>query len=221
MKVYYKTERGVLYHGDCLKVLKQLPDKSVDLVLTDPPYGMKYKSNHYKNGNPFGEITGDNKYPVEILDICFRLAKRAVFSFCRWDNLHEVPKPKSFIVWLKNNWSAGDLNHEYARMWEGILFYPLDKHFFHKRLPDVVDSRRVPPTKLVHPTQKPEILIRSLINNNTNETDLVLDPFLGSGTTAVACEALGRRWIGIEISEKYCEIAKERIEAEIAQRRLF
>jgi site-specific DNA-methyltransferase (adenine-specific) len=71
-----------------------------------------------------------------------------------------------------------------------------------------------------HPTQKPIKLIEKLIDVHTDIEGTVLDPFLGSGTTAVACEKLGRRWIGIEISEKYCEIAKQRIKSEYEQYKL-
>jgi len=235
---YFRTDLGVLYCGDCLEVLPRLEPKSVDLVVTDPPYGMRYRSNRYKEENPFGFIANDERFPSEIIALLKRLARKAVFVFCRWENLIDLgarvgaevgaevgglgceDRPKSFIVWVKNSWTAGDLAHEYGRMWEGILFYPLEEHAFRQRLPDVIDCRRVPPGRLYHPTEKPVYLLRWLIENNTATGDIVLDPFIGSGTTAVACEQLGRRWIGIEISEEYCEIAKRRISAEAAQLKL-
>ena len=220
MKPYFETKLGKLYNADCLDVMRDMPDKSVDLVLTDPPYGMDYQSNHYKDKNPFDKIEGDNQYPVDTIKECLRIANNAVFAFCRWDNLKELPKPKSFIVWMKNNWTAGDLQHEYARQWEGIAYWNLEGHkFLAGRPQDIIDMRRTPPTQLRHPTQKPVGLINKLLEQNNG--DLILDPFLGSGTTAVACEKLGRRWIGIEISEKYCEIAAKRIKSEADQMKLF
>jgi len=201
--------------GDCLEVMKTFPDKSIDLVLTDPPYGMNYQSNHYVGKNPFEKIVGDNEYPVEVLKDLFKKAKKGVFSFCRWNNLNDVPKPKSFIVWAKNNWTAGDLKREFGRMWEGILFYPQEDFEFNKRIPDVFFSSRVSPDKLVHPTEKPLDVMKWIIQNCTKENDIILDPFLGSGTTAVAAKQLHRRYIGIEISQKYCEIAKQRLGQEV------
>jgi len=217
---YFSTENGVLYNSDCLSMMRDMPDKSVDLVLTDPPYGMEYYSNHYKNGNPHDKIIGDNLFDSKWIEEFKRLAKKAVIVFCRWNNLKDLPQPKSFIVWIKNNWTAGDLKHEYGRMWEGILFYPMENHKFNKREPDIIDCRRTPSTELLHPTQKPVFLIERLLKNNSTEGDLILDPFLGSGTTAVACEKLNRRWIGCEISEVYCKIARRRIEAEALQGKL-
>ena len=210
-------ELGNIYQADCLEVMKLLKDKSVDLVIVDMPYGMEYKSNRYKNENPFQSIIGDDKYPAHLLVEFKRLSKKAVFSFCRWDNLYEIEKPKSFIVWAKNNWTAGDLEHEYGRMWEGICFYPMENHKFEIRQPDIIDYRKIPSTDFVHPTQKPVGLMEYLIENNTEENDIVADFMCGSGTTCVAAEKLGRRWLGCDISEKYCQIARERIERERAQ----
>jgi site-specific DNA-methyltransferase (adenine-specific) len=212
-------ELNKIYTGDCLEIMKQWPDKCVDLVVMDPPYGMNYESNHYKNGNPFGSIIGDDKYPFEALQEAFRLARNAVFTFCRWNTLSELPKPKSFIVWVKNNWTAGDLEHEYGRQWEGIAFYPLENHsFVYKRPADVYDFRRIAPTNLLHPTEKPLAIMDAIIRDNVGFT--VLDPFCGSGTTLVAAERHGRSWCGIEINPEYVKIAEERIARERAQLKL-
>jgi len=191
--------------GDCLEVMKDIPDKSVDLVLTDPPYGMNFRSNHRKVRHD--KIVGDNRFPVEILEELIRIARRAVYIFCRWDNLSELPKPKSVIAWVKNNWSMGDLLHEHGRQWEAICFYPQEEHKFIKRIPDVIMANRT--GNNLHPTQKPVDLIAKIINANVG--DIILDPFLGSGTTAIAAKYLKRNFIGIEISQKYCKIAEQRL----------
>ena len=195
--------------GDCFEVMKLIPDKSIDLVVTDPPYGMNFQSNH--RFKKYDKIEGDDKYPVEILAELFRVAKRAVYVFCRWDNLRELFPQKSVIAWVKNNWSMGDLLHEHGRQWEAICFYPQENHEFIKRIPDVIYANRT--GNNFHQTEKPVELIAQIIAANVGET--VLDPFLGSGTTAVAAKQLGRKFIGIEISEKYCKIARDRLRQEV------
>ena len=191
--------------SDCLEFMRDIPDGSVDLVLTDPPYGMNFRSNYRQEKHD--KIIGDDKFPIEIIGELQRIAKRAVYIFCRWDNLNELPKPKSVLAWVKNNWSMGDLKHEHGRQWEAICFYPQEEHKFIKRIPDVIYGDRT--GNVLHPTQKPIKILKEIISANVCDT--ILDPFLGSGTTAVAAQALGRNFIGIEISEKYCEIAKQRL----------
>lgn len=203
--------RHDIIQGDCLEVMKNFPDKSFDLVLTDPPYGMNFQSNHrFKKHD---KIAGDDAFPLEALDECFRLARKAVYVFCRWDNLNELPPPKSVLAWVKNNWSMGDLEHEHGRQWEAIAFYPQAEHKFIKRIPDVIHAQRT--GNVFHPTEKPIELMRILIA--ANEGDSILDPFMGSGTTLVAAKYLNRNATGIEISEKYCEIARKRL----SQQQLF
>lgn len=185
--------------------MKKIPDKSVDLILTDPPYGMNFRSNHRKV--KYNKIENDESFPLWIFDEFFRIARRAVYVFCRWDNLCELPKPKSLLAWVKNNWSMGDLFHEHGRQWEAVCFYPLEEHEFEKRIPDVINVNRT--GNNLHPTEKPVDLMQQIILANKCET--VLDPFIGSGTTAVACQNLHRKFIGIEISPEYCEIARQRL----------
>lgn len=206
-KPYYEQDGITIYHGDCREILPELP--KVDLVLTDPPYGMEYHSNYYRFKNPHTPIVGDDAYPIDVINICQAKANMALFTFTRWDKLHLLPLPKSFIVWIKNNWSAGDLSHEYGRMWEGIAFYPKEGHKFKCRPPDVIHANRLPHEQLTHPTQKPIRLITTILEQNYGDT--ILDPFMGSGTTLVAALQLGRKAIGIEIEEKYCEIAVKRL----------
>lgn len=212
-------ELNKIYQGDCLEIMKTWPDKCVDLVITDPPHGMNYLSNYYKNGNPHGVIKGDKLFPLDALGQMFRIARNAVFCFCRWNNLRELPNPKSVLVWVKNNWTAGDLEHEYARQWEACVFYPFDGHLFDGRPSDVLDFRRISSTDLLHPTEKPVSLMSCLIQKNIG--GVVCDPFCGSGSTLVAAVKEGRNFIGIEIESKYCAIAQSRIDAEMAQGKLF
>jgi site-specific DNA-methyltransferase (adenine-specific) len=206
------VEKKVIRCEDGVAFLMHLPDKSVDLIVSDPPYGMNYQSNWYKYGNPHKAIANDDKYPAELIPIMKMKARKAVILFCRWNNLPEVESPKSFIVWGKNNWTSGDLNHEYGRSWEGILFYPLEEHKFPNGRPnDLCSFDRVSPDKLLHPTEKPVALMSWLIEKNSEVGGVIFDPFMGSGSTIVAANRLKRNYIGIDIVESYCEIARKRI----------
>lgn len=194
-----------LIHGDCIETMKQMPDKSVDIILTDPPYGMNFQSNHRIEKHK--RIANDNEFPVEVFEEFFRIAKNAVYVFCRWDNLYEIPKPKSFIAWVKNNHSMGDLKHEHGRKWEGIAFYPMSEHKFIKRIPDVITANRT--GNKLHPTQKPVDLLEEIIKCNV--CDSVFDPFMGSGSTGVAAINQGRGFIGVELDEEYFSLSQDRI----------
>lgn len=199
------TMQCKLIQGDCLEEMKKMPENSVDLVLTDPPYGINFVSNHRRE--KYKKIMNDNRFPLKIFNEFFRIAKRGVYVFCRWDNLSEMPKPKSVLAWVKNNHPMGDLKHEHGRQWEAIAFYPQKEHVFIKRIPDVICCGRT--GNKLHPTQKPVELIEKIIECNIGDT--ILDPFMGSGTTGVACKNLGRSFIGIELDPEYFTIAEQRI----------
>ena len=196
-----------IINQDCLEYMKTLPDKSFDLIVTDPPYGMDFQSNHRQEKHD--KIANDLEFPLWIFDEFNRIARKAVYVFCRWDNIGAVPPPRSVIAWVKNNWSMGDLLHEHGRQWEACLFYPMEDHVFINRIPDVIHADRT--GNNLHPTEKPIELMKKIISANVGET--VFDPFMGSGTTLVACKHLNRNCVGIEISEKYCKIAQERLDS--------
>ena len=204
---YYHSARVTLYNADCIDVMRDMPDNSVDIILTDPPYGMNFQSNHRIIKH--SKIANDEVFPVWVFEEANRIAKRAVYVFCRWDNLASIPKPTSVLAWIKNNWSMGDLKHEHGRQWEAVCFYPQSDHEFKKRIPDVIVASRT--GNVFHPTEKPVGLMEKIISANVG--DLIFDPFMGSGSTGVAAMKLNRRFIGVELSEEYCEIAKARIHA--------
>jgi len=205
---YYQDDAVTIYHGDCREILLHLP--KVDLVLTDPPYGMQYESAWRTRSQRLGGIKGDAEFPLWVLDLEPRIA---TLVFCRWDNLRDMPVPKSFIVWDKQSHSMGDLKHEFGRQWEAVAFYPGPDHAFIRRPTDVVSVPRVPPAALVHPTEKPVEALTPFIECHDAET--ILDPFMGSGTTIRAAKDLGRKAIGIELEERYCEIAAKRMAQEV------
>lgn len=209
LEPYYQDDSCTIYHGDCRDILPELP--KADLVLTDPPYGINYSSSAIKAKRlRLGGIIGDECFPSYVFDIKYSIA---MFLFCRWDNLYELPKPKSFIVWDKCAHSMGDLKHEFGRQWEGIAFYPGEEHEFIKRPVDVIRVPRVQPAELKHPNEKPVRLMASIIGSHYAER--ILDPFMGSGVTLRAAKDLGRKAIGIELEEKYCEIAAKRLAQEV------
>ena len=185
--------------GDCLEILPTLG--KVDAVVTDPPFGMSFRSNHREQRHE--AIANDGT--TELLEWCCRIeVSHSKYVFCRWDNLRDIPKPRSLVTWVKNNWSMGDLEHEHARQTEVAAFYPGSEHFFPKGRPQ--DVIRAPRTgNEFHPTEKPVQLMMAFIEWTSG---LVVDPFMGSGTTGVACVKLGRSFIGIEIDESYFNPAR-------------
>lgn len=203
---------ATLYHGDCLEILPTLP--KVDAVITDPPYGMDFQSNY--RSVPHARIANDDDAAL-FLWACHIPAAHSRYVFCRWDGIKVAPIPKSCVTWVKNNWSMGDLEHEHARQTEVALFWPGPEHQFpHKRPTDVVSATRTGNDN--HPTEKPVYLMEQFTKWTRG---IVLDPFMGSGTTGVACANLGRKFIGIEIERKYFDIACERIENAYRQQRMF
>ena len=196
----------VIYNADCRDILPLIPDKSIDLVLTDPPYGIDYQSARRIDWQRKEKIQGDKEFPMWLFDL---KPLMAMFVWCRWDILTQLPRPKSFIVWDKCRHSMGDLKHEYGRQWEAIAFYPQEEHEFNYRPIDIIRVPCIPAYNLQHPNEKPVEVVTPLLQ--ANKGNIVLDPFLGSGTTAIACKILGRKCIGIEIEEKYCSIAKQRL----------
>lgn len=179
-------------------------------MLTDPPYGIAYQSHWRIKWARKPKIKGDKEFPLWIFDVL--RPKNALFVWCRWDNLQNIPKPNSFIVWDKMAHSMGDLFHEFGRQWEAIAFYPGEKHQFKFRPVDIIRVPKIPPNDLCHPNEKPVACIIPLLESHEGT---ILDPFMGSGTTLRAAKDLGRRAIGIEIEERYCEIAAKRLSQEV------
>ena len=201
--------------GDCLEVMKKLPDKCVDLVLTDPPYGVSYK----ETGKTY--MVGDtvNLVPYFLPEI-HRILKDdgAIYMFSSTTKLVDtLPvfntyfKLHSLIIWDKRIGRIPRHLTHYKLRYEPILYGSKGLHRLNSYQDDVFQCDIPRGKKRVHPTQKPVEVCKYLIENSMKDETIILDPFLGSGTTAVAAKQLGRHFIGIEISEKYCEIARERL----------
>jgi len=194
--------KATLYLGDCRDIVGSI---AYDSIVSDPPYGMAFQSNYRKTQHK--KIENDRN--VDLLVWATELPfNHSNYLFCRWENIADVKKPKSCITWIKNNHSMGDLEHEHGRQTEICLFYNGKKHFFpNKRPNDVIKADRT--GNNFHPTEKPV----SLMGVVCSWTDgVIVDPFMGSGSTGVAAVQMGREFIGIELDEDYFDIACKRIE---------
>jgi site-specific DNA-methyltransferase (adenine-specific) len=206
--------------ADCLEIMKQLPDKCVSLCLTDPPYGLKWS-----------QIEMFGKKCAQTL---------AVGDLRSWDirpsleHFQELKRvSKNQIVWGGNYfadilgawkepiiWNKKTGNNSYADGELAWTSFPGTLRIYtHQWCGAFKDSERGIPN--VHPTQKPLALFEWILNKYSKPGDIILDPFLGSGTTVAACINLERQYIGIEISPEYVHAAKTRIDKATAQRRLF
>lgn len=220
-------ELDVIYNEDCLEGMKRLPDASIDLIVTDPPYLISYKTNYRKNkAHDFcSEILNDDneKLIVDYMNECFRIMKpnTAMYMFCSSKTMDFFKrcaedsgfKVKNIIIWVKNNWTAGDLTAQFGQQYEPILLLNKGRCAFNgERLTDVWSFPRVAGKKQVHQNQKPIELIEQCIVKHSVEGAVIFDGFLGSGTTAVAAVNTNRRYIGYELDPKYFDIACKRLD---------
>ena len=199
---------ATLYHGDCLEILPTLP--KVDAVVTDPPYGIGEDGGRFRDRKGGGhrvlpKLGWDSKRPPkEAFDLMRAAAPDAVI----WGGNYFadlLPPSKGWLYWDKlmgGDFADGEL------AWTSL----------NKALRKFTKCNKE--HGKVHPTEKPTALIEWCIAFFP-DAESILDPFMGSGTTGVACANLGRKFIGIEIERKYFDIACERIEAAQAQHRLF
>lgn len=211
-RVEHLSDDVALFLGDAREIVPSL--QNIGAVVTDPPYGMGFRSNH--RAIRHDAIANDNN--VELLQWACRIpVLHSRYVFCRWDNLVDVPQPRSMVTWVKNNWSMGDLEHEHARQTEVALFYPGAAHRFPKGRPqDVITAPRT--ANEHHPTEKPVQLMRAVLEWTEG---LVVDPFMGSGTTGVAAVELGRSFVGIEIDPMHYDTACRRIADALRRPQLF
>lgn len=207
MNPFYQDSFCTIYHADSREALPSLP--VADLVLTDPPYGMDYQSAWRTGWQRKPKIQGDDAFPMWLFELQPAVA---LFACCRWDNLKELPTPKSFIVWDKCRHGMGDLMHEFGRQWEAIAFYPGPQHKFKRRPVDVIRVPCVAPSDLIHPNEKPSEMWTPIIQ--AHDSNLIVDPFMGSGSTLRAAKDLGRKCVGIDIDESHCESAAKKLAQE-------
>lgn len=211
-----------IINADCMDILKQLPDKSIDLVLTDPPYGIDYggqlikgedfKFNTNKHGwRNFGNNEWDKERPSkEIFEEILRVSKNQII----WGGNYFADLLPFSQCWLV--WNKGQRNFSLA---DGELAYTsFDKAL---RIFDYARAEQQKTEARFHPTQKPLKLFEWCLQKFSNENDLILDCFSGSGTTAIACSELKRNFICIEKDKQYYEMSVRRLEEYNRQLKLF
>lgn len=202
-----------LYQDDCLKIMKQIPDKSIDLIVTDPPFGLP-------DDLPIDDVI------VRLIE-CNRISKRMIILM-DWRNFWRVDKEFHSIkigelIW-EYGWISGGRTKAkcgYFPTHNTIGLYGNKQDFkfvsdgsIIKRQPGFSSPRQCSfAKKSGHPYEKPIKLMEYLILNSSIECETILDPFMGSGSTGIACINTNRNFIGIELDEKYFQIAKERLES--------
>ena len=228
MKPYYQDEAVTMYHGDCREVLPALSSGSVDLVLSDPPYGIGSRS--LRRAGPehqkarFAPMQGDDSLTAlaDAMPHVDRLLRpdRHAYLFASparigqaIDLTNAFWRVKNVLVWDKGNaGTKGDLKAGYGVNWEAIVYANKGRRSLNGPRPRCIyrydwSANRDP----VHPTVKPVGLLQWLIGKSADEGEVVLDPFMGSGTTLRAAKDLHRRAIGVEVEERYCETAARRM----------
>lgn len=210
-------ELNSIYQGDCIEFLPQLEDESVEMILTDIPYGVINRSDHgLRNLNKGSADVAT--FPLEgFLDECIRVAKGSIYIFCGTEQvscirekLDDEGLSTRVIIWEKSNPSP--LNGQY--LWlsgiELCIYGKKSGATFNAHCRNTVLKYPVVQNQL-HPTEKNLDLFKELIRVSSNEGDVVLDPCVGSGTSMVAASQLGRHYIGFDSNPKYVEITKERL----------
>ena len=220
-----KKAKDKLICGDALIELEKLEDGSIDIVITDPPYGIDYKSNRSK----FEEHVTKEKIKNDGLDealslidsTCELLDRKTkpdshFYFFTGWQTCPQFREIigkyfniKSIIIWDKGNHGAGDLDYAWGNRYEMIIFAIKGKRPLQVRKSDIISVPKVDSSKMIHPTQKPEQVISELLSVSARTADTVCDPFMGSGSAIKAIREFGDlNYIGIELDNNYFEKAK-------------
>lgn len=214
-------ERNTIIHGDCLAVMKTWPDKCIDLILTDPPYGIDYgarlKGKGDGNGGSdkhgwksYGAPTWDKERPhPDVFSEMLRVSKHQII----WGGNYFADLLPASMGWLC--WDKGQ--REFSLADGELAWTSYDKAmriFTYSRATAMKDGKE-------HPTQKPVDLFAWCLRDRITGGGIVCDPFLGSGTTALVCEKMGISYVGIEVEKAYVEIAERRVGLERAQGKMF
>jgi site-specific DNA-methyltransferase (adenine-specific) len=210
-------------NGDSLEILEGLNDGSIDIVLTDPPYGISYISNrsiHEDSITKRGLLNDGKEQAFELLDkTCEILSRKTaenahLYFFCSWSvfsafeaiisNYFTIKTP---IVWDKGNKGSGDLENDWGNQTEIVIFCVKGKKLVNTRRGNIISASRLHTTKMVHPTQKPIELLLDILAVSYVKGDFVVDPFMGSGSTIKACKEINAKCLGIELDSEMFNIA--------------
>jgi len=209
-----------LLKGDCLELMKDIEDESIDLIFCDPPYGISMKAS--RKGSKFSgvEIKNDKEldWVPSFYKQIYRISKNVSLVFCGWSTIDVFMREarnagfihKNTIVWNKMHFGMG---WNFRPQYELILV--LTKGAFKTKnhnVANLISVKRMHHTKMSHIAEKPLELLELLIRETTEEGDIVLDPFCGSSSTLVAAKRLGRKYIGMELDEEYFKAGIKRLE---------
>lgn len=217
MEPYYEDESVTLYHGDSLVIVPSLP--KVDLVVTDPPYGVNTKSDGMGKLNPWADLTNAAYwYAAWFKAVRSRLTHGgAMWSFLNWRSMVTFQKAscdeawpiESLLVWDKQ-WIGPGGQKGLRPSYEFVALFAMpDFGLADRGIPDIRRCQWSSQKPHGHPAEKPVDLVSWLLEISGGDT--VLDPFMGSGTTVVAAKNAGRKAIGIEQDERWCEVAAQRL----------
>lgn len=254
-----RVEANKIYHGDCVKVMSEWPEKSIDLIFADPPYnlsgnGLEWKGNRtggdwYMVNENWDKMTESEymRFSRQWIGGCYRVLKDggSIYISCTYHNIAEIMivlkqlefKINNVITWHKTNAMPNMTKRLFTHSTEFVVWAVKEKKWVFnyedlkkinpekqkdgslKQMRDVwpmplVQGRerlRGENGRALHPTQKPEEMLRRIITASSTKGNLVLDPFLGSGTTAVIAKQLGRNWVGIEKKKEYIRVAEKRL----------
>tara|TARA_R110002050_G_scaffold245655_1_gene383215 strand:+ start:9 stop:1256 length:1248 start_codon:yes stop_codon:yes gene_type:complete len=207
-----------IINGDSLQILESLEDGCIDVVLTDPPYGISYKSNRsmYDDAITKRGLLNDGKDEAfNLLEkTCKVLSRKSadnshLYFFCSWNVFSDFERIiskyftiKTPLVWDKGNKGSGDLENDWGNQTELVIYCTKGKKLINNRRGNVLNVSRLHTSKMVHPTQKPVELLKQILEVSILEGDFVVDPFMGSGSTIKACNILNIKSLGIELDKE-------------------
>lgn len=217
------------YNMDCLEGMKLIPDKSIDLAICDPPYGIGYDAQAEKNGGnqskngkapkrKYHTANWDSQAPSdEYFEELFRVSKAQII----WGGnyFHQLPPSKGFVVWDKrfNNIVRSFADCEYAWLSPNLGVARMFRYVWDGMIQENMKNKEY----RIHPTQKPVALYEWLLNRYAKEGDVILDTHVGSGSSLIACSNTRHKYIGFEIDKTYFDLASQRIKDETAQMSIY
>ena len=221
-RVETKTNDNIK-NGNSLEILETLENGCIDVVLTDPPYGISYVSNRSMFDEAItkrGLLNDGKDEAFDLLDKTCEILQRKtannahLYFFCSWNVFSSFESIiskyftiKTPIVWDKGNKGSGDLENDWGNQTEIIIYCVKGKKLVNNRRGNVINVSRLHTSKMVHPTQKPTELLKEILKVSVSAGDFIVDPFMGSGSTIKASNDLGFKSLGIELDKEMFYIA--------------
>ena len=214
-------------NGDSLEILESLEDGCIDVVLTDPPYGISYVSNRsiFEDSITKRGLLNDGKDEAfDLLDKTCKILQRKtaenahLYFFCSWSVFSSFESIiskyfniKTPIIWDKGNKGSGDLDNDWGNQTEIIIYCVKGKKLVNYRRGNLISVPRLHSSKMVHPTQKPNELLKQILEVSATNGDFIVDPFMGSGSTIKVANQMGLKSLGIELDKEMFNIANNYI----------